>query len=132
MDQKNIMHGGGRSSIELCDLISSSQELIHLKPYSGSSTLSHLFNQGVVSAELLVADKNFFKKANSKIREQEKGDKFQISDARKVKIVFGIISKDTDSLPKIPFFSKVAFRHAKSRLQAFGLDVSIKNIHDAR
>ncbi len=132
MDKKNIMHGGGHSSIELCDLISSSQELIHLKPYSGSSTLSHLFNQGVVSAELLIADEDFLKKANDKIVEQRSGGEFQISDAKKVKIVFGIISKDMNSLPKIPFFSKVAFKYAKSRLRAFGLDVSIKNIYDAR
>lgn len=132
MDQKNIVYGGGHSKIELCDLISTSQELIHLKPYSGSSTLSHLFNQGVVSAELLISDKNFLKKANDKIREQERGDKFQIFDARKIKVVFGIISKDTDNLPKMPFFSKVAFIHAKTRLQAFGLDVNIKNIYDAR
>lgn len=132
MDQKNIMYGGGKNKVELCDLISLNQELIHLKPYSGSSTLSHLFNQGLISAELLISDNEFLAKANEKIIQQENGDKFQINNPKNIEIVYGIISKSQNELPCIPFFSKVTFKYIKSRLQAFGLKVSIKNIYDAR
>ncbi len=132
MDRKNITYGGGHSSIELCDLLSIDCELIHLKPYSGSSTLSHLFNQGIVSAELLLSDPKFLALANAKIAEQPNGSGFVISNERAIKVVFGIISKNTPPLPQIPFFSKVAFNYVKNRLVAFGVDVSIKNIIDER
>ena len=42
---------GGR--IEVCDLLHEDGHLIHVKRYNGSQTLSHLFGQATVSAELL-------------------------------------------------------------------------------
>lgn len=132
MDGENISYGGGHSKIELCDILSSEGEFIHIKRYSGSSTLSHLFSQAAVSAELVIADAQFLSLANQKI--EERGNKrFQIHNRRGIKVVFGIISKKKcTNLPQLPFFSKVSFRYTKNRLQAFGLDVSIKNIIDVR
>ena len=43
MDQKMIEHGGGHSKIEFCDLATVDKRLIHIKRYSGSTQLSHLF-----------------------------------------------------------------------------------------
>lgn len=129
LDSEIIVYGGGYSKVELCDLLSKDAELIHIKPYSGSSTLSHLFNQATVSAELLLSDASFRDKANKKIKTQTDDDSFIIDDPHNIKIVFGIISKHTLDLPNIPFFSKVTFRYAKNRLRAFGLDISIKTIH---
>ncbi len=132
MDKAIITHGGGRGKIELCDIISRDKELIHLKPYSGSATLSHLFNQGLISTELFFSDSEFEKKANKKILEMGGGEKFEIADKNDIQVVFGIISKGTDQLPKIPFFSKVSFNHVKKRLNAFNVKVSVKNIRDIR
>lgn len=133
MDQKIIVYGGGHSKIELCDLLSKDKTFIHIKPYTGSSTLSHLFNQATVSAELLLSDNRFLTLANQEIKEVTADDQFIITSSKDVKeIVFGIISKNQPNRPKIPFFSKVTFQYAKNRLQAYGLSVSIKTIPDLR
>lgn len=132
LDAQNIAYGGGHSKIELCDLLSKSKELIHIKPYTGSSTLSHLFNQATVSAELLLSDNQFLPLVNDKISEISGNDIFNITDQRAIKVVFGIIHKSETELPPLPFFSKVSLRYTKSRLQAFGFDVSIKTIKDVR
>ena len=132
LDAQNFAYGGGHSKIELCDLLSKSKELIHIKPYTGSSTLSHLFNQAAVSAELVLSDTQFLSLANERIREIAGSDSFTITDRRAIKVVFGIIHKSRTELPPIPFFSKVSLRYTKSRLQAFGFDVSIRTIKDAR
>ncbi len=132
MDAVNISYGGGRSRIELCDVLSRNMELIHIKPYSGSSTLSHLFSQAAVSAELVLSDTDFLELANERINEISGNNDFQIIDRRSIRVVFGIISKRHSDLPYLPFFSKVSFRYTKRRLEAFGLDVSIKTIRDVR
>jgi uncharacterized protein (TIGR04141 family) len=51
MDRKDIPHGGGPSRIEFCDRYSRSRAMIRTKRYHGSRVLSHLFAQGVVSAQ---------------------------------------------------------------------------------
>ena len=131
MDRRNIAYGGGHSQIELCDVLSLRRELIHIKPYSGSSTLSHLFNQAAVSTELLLSDTDFLQHANAKITEVTGNNLFCI-DNRNIKIVIAIISKDESVLPNIPFFSKVSFRNLKNRLSAFGLEVSMSLIHNTK
>lgn len=128
MDADNIAYGGGHSSIELCDILSEQKEMIHIKPYSGSSTLSHLFSQAAVSAELVLSDNAFLIKANERILQKAPNLNFEIIDRRKIKVVFGIITKYQEPLPRLPFFSMVSFRYTKRRLEAFGFDVSIKNI----
>lgn len=132
MDAENITYGGGRSKIELCDLLSSEKDLIHIKPYSGSSTLSHLFGQAAVSAELILSDAEFLALANDRIARITDNIAFQITDRRSIRVVFGIISKNRAELPHLPFFSKVSFRHTRRRLEAFGFHVSIKTIKDIR
>ena len=46
---------GARSSLEICDLLGPRNELIHVKRAKGSAPLSHLFSQGLVSAQSLVS-----------------------------------------------------------------------------
>lgn len=131
MDAKTISHGGGQSKVELCDILTDDQTYIHIKPYSGSATLSHLFNQAVISADLVMSDREFLAKANAKIREVSGNDKFLISSEQQPTVILAIISKYNKDRPPIPFFSKIALRYAKRRLQAYGCNVSIKNIKKA-
>lgn len=128
MDKKNIAHGGGHSKIELCDILMANNSFIHVKPYSGSSTLSHLFNQAVVSAELVLSDLEFYNKANTEIGKASADKQFLLNKDNKITITFGIISKGPEDRPEIPFFSKVAFKYIKRRLETFGCDIYIKNI----
>jgi len=128
MDKETIYHGGGHSQVELCDILTNDGKYIHIKPYSGSATLSHLFNQSVVSAELVVSDKDFVRKANEKIKELTDMEEFLIKDGQHPDVILAIISdKDVDR-PNIPFFSKVALRHTKRRLMAYNCNLQIKNI----
>jgi len=128
MDKKLISHGGGYSKIEFCDLYTKDKKIIHVKQYGGSAVLSHLFSQGVVSGELLLADGEFRKKVNEKL-----SDSHKISNANNkpnpsdFQIIFAIISSSSKQL-EIPFFSKVSLRNAKRRLEAYGYKVSLRKI----
>lgn len=128
MDKENISHGGGQSKVELCDILTTDNKYIHIKPYSGSATLSHLFNQVVVSAELILGDSEFRAKANIKIRELTDNQEFAVIEGKRPDVILGIISEKDSERPQIPFFSKVALRYAKRRLESFGCKLSIKNI----
>jgi uncharacterized protein (TIGR04141 family) len=50
------------TAIEICDVVTKTKQLVHVKRGTSSSSLSHLFAQGVVSAELLHMDSDFRKK----------------------------------------------------------------------
>ena len=128
MDKNNIPYGGGRSKIELCDILANDATYIHIKPYSGSATLSHLFNQAAVSAELVISDAEFRIEANKAIRKITDDESFLVTDECRPSVIFGIITKHDEPLPPIPFFSKVALRYIKKRLETLGCKVYIKNI----
>jgi len=128
MDRKMINHGGGYSKIEFCDLMTKDNKLIHVKRYGGSSVLSHLFLQGLVSGELFLGDPQFREKVNNKLP-----DGFKLEDVRTkpkpadYEIIYAIISTKPDGLD-IPFFSKVSLRNAKKRLEIYGYKVSLLKI----
>ncbi len=127
MDNKNIPYGGGYSKIEFCDLFSKSKEIIHVKIYGGSSVLSHLFNQGLVSGELYKSEKIFRDKVNKELE-----DDFKLSDTKNInsndyKIIYAIISHVRKEL-NIPFFSKVGLKNAKRRLETIGYNVFLIKI----
>lgn len=54
LDKKLVAPDGSTTKIEFCDLMSTDGSLVHVKRKTRSSTLSHLFAQGHVSAEALV------------------------------------------------------------------------------
>ncbi len=128
MDCDLIMHGGGHSSIEFCDLLTAEKHLVFIKRYSGSQQLSHLFAQGVVSAELFVQDAAFREKLNDKLPVGHKlANTADRPHAEDYEVVFAIISKSKNPLD-IPFFSKVSLRAARKRLEAYGYRVTKKKI----
>jgi uncharacterized protein (TIGR04141 family) len=53
LDKRNLAIGGRNQKIEICDLLTSDKKLICVKRATKSSTLSHLFAQGGVSASLM-------------------------------------------------------------------------------
>lgn len=132
MDRKTITYGGGHSKIELCDILTNDGTYIHVKPYSGSATLSHLFNQAVVSAELVLWDSEFRSKANQEIDSNTDNHDFRINNNTKPNVILAIISKFENDRPPIPFFSKVALRYTKRRLEIAGCSISIKNIKNLK
>jgi len=129
MDKKEIMHGGGHSQIEFCDIYTKDKKMIHVKHYGGSSVLSHLFLQGLNSAEYLVSDIDFRKKLNKQLKSGWKlTDPTRRIKPSEFEIIYAIISNNDEERPNIPFFSKVSCKNAIKRLQSYGYNVSLKRI----
>lgn len=129
MDLRIIVHGEGRSRFELCDILIPNESLVHIKRYSGSAPLSHLFNQGLTTAQLIRTDPSFLQKANSEIsRAQNSDSHYAIDSKQPSKIVFAIITKDRNQIPDIPFFSKITFCNTKKILKLMGFEVEIASI----
>ncbi len=120
--------GGSGNKIEVCDVLTQNKEIIHIKKNAGSSQLSHLFNQAIVSAEALL-DSSFRDKWKEKLLEHGYGDFIDENyNSSNYTIIFGIINKFNETRPKIPFFSQVSIRYAARSLKNMGYEVKLKNI----
>lgn len=129
MDKKTVrLTGMGKSSIEVCDVLTKDKKLIHVKKNGGSSYLSHLFNQAAVSGEMLL-DVNFRNQANEKIGSEVFETDFSSNEYT---IILAIITKSKEERPKIPFFSKVSIQYAIDGLKRKGYNVEIKNISSTK
>lgn len=128
MDCKLIVHGGKHSRIEFCDLYSRTRVMVHVKRYGGSSVLSHLFGQGVNSAELFNLDPDFRERVNKILPPSHRLKKptEQIHPGN-YEVAYGIISKSKRDLV-LPFFSRLNLRNASRRLRGLGYNVSISKI----
>ena len=139
MDKRLVKPSEGQDSIEFCDIYTTNKELVHVKRYSGSATLSHLFNQGLVSGELLI-QQDFRSRINAKLEEIGRDTEHRELNAWEVeqndrdfhrgdyKVIYAIITESEGERPSIPFFSKVAFRHVCRRLQDYGYNVYLMKI----
>jgi uncharacterized protein (TIGR04141 family) len=128
MDVKLIPWGGGSSKFEFCDLYSKNRELIHVKRYGGSAVLSHLFAQGVHSAELFVTEEGFRKEVNALLPASHKFDPQPRPDTKKHTIVFAIVSEQSGDELTLPFFSRLSLRQAVRRLRGFDYACAITKI----
>ncbi|HVO68126.1 MAG TPA: TIGR04141 family sporadically distributed protein [Syntrophales bacterium] len=128
MDQKNIQYGGGYSKIEFCDLLTKSNDIIHVKRYGSSSVFSHLFSQGLISGELFQTDPGFRKQVNQRLPETHRLKNVNDRpESQQYQIVFAIISDSPDDLV-LPFFSRLNLKHAARRLQGYGYRVVLSKI----
>lgn len=131
-DKNLVKLSSKQTPIEVCDLykIGNGRHLFfHVKLGNSSATLSHLFNQGLISGELLL-EKDFRTKANQKIPSIITANMVNQFKAQDAEIIFVVISNqvDANNHPDIPFFSKIAFRHVHSTLTKFGYRVKIKSV----
>lgn len=128
LDKHNILLPDAVSPVEPCDIYRQGKELIHIKRYGGSSVLSHLFSQGLVSGELLKRELQFRKELNKRLPMHLKIDDIENRQRPdEYTIVFGIISEQDEGL-SLPFFSKISLKHAVNRLEAYGHKVKIAKI----
>lgn len=129
LDKKLIKTKMASSSIEICDMLSSNKKVIHVKSNKGgSSSLSHLFSQGFISAETLLSDREFRKSARKKLKEISSDldliplDSYKSSD---YEIIFLIMGADSNIKEKLPFFSKVNFHRIFKELSQRGYSISL-------
>lgn len=124
MDRKEVMIGGGRSRVEFCDLYSKNKEIIHVKKYGGSSVLSHLFSQAVVSGDCFLHEAEFREKVNALLPQDFKfADTVAQPVPKDFEICIAVMSKEKGAL-ELPFFSKVSFKHAVKALHNLGYNVT--------
>tara|TARA_R110001606_G_C15403197_1_gene653531 strand:+ start:10715 stop:12355 length:1641 start_codon:yes stop_codon:yes gene_type:complete len=136
LDRQKINPGGVRyASLEPCDFFSQNKEFIHLKDGHSSGPISHLWFQGVVSAEAFVSDGEFRKKLRAMVRSLGRGFETHLpksSESPKrhlYKVVYGIMRKPyADGTLGLPFFSKVSLQAAVERIEQFNIPVAIELI----
>ncbi|MDO3559859.1 TIGR04141 family sporadically distributed protein [Ralstonia pseudosolanacearum] len=128
LDKKNISFGNAHDKIEFCDLVRDGRDLIHVKLYRSSATLSHLFAQGSVSAETFMRHAGFRVKLNEKLPASIKlDDPLARPKAEDYRIVYAIAT--TKNLPKdLPFFSKITLKNAIISLNGLGFGVALARI----
>jgi uncharacterized protein (TIGR04141 family) len=120
LDRKLIRIGGPFDKVEFCDLVRDGRDLIHVKCYRNSATLSHLFSQGSVSAEAFAKHAKFRIDLNDKLPASIKlRDPSVRPDLQNYRVVFAIATVKT--LPQeLPFFSKIALKNAMITVKGFG------------
>ena len=124
MDRKLVMTGSGKSRIEFCDIYSKNKDIIHVKQYGGSSVLSHLFSQALVSAECFLYEQSFRESVQNILPAG-----FKFSDPKKTPaanthtVCIAIMSKVKGPL-ELPFFSKVSMKHAVKALRRMDFKVT--------
>lgn len=124
MDRKMILIGGGKSRVEFCDLFSRKRDIIHVKYYGGSSLLSHLFAQAVVSADCFLHEPDFRVNVNGHLPTDFKlGNPAVGPTAGDYTVCMAIMSKVPGPL-EIPFFSKVSMKHAVRSIQKMNYHVT--------
>jgi len=122
---KDLIHVVGRNSIEVCDLLRFDGSMICLKPWGGrSQDLSHLFQQAIVSGQLLADHPPFVTGVSSKILNPGFKAIWDKEAARKsgARFVLAIIR----GVPKerLPFFAQVALVTCFRNLREMRFDVS--------
>jgi uncharacterized protein (TIGR04141 family) len=122
---------GATSAIECCDLLSSDRLMVHIKRRSRSSTLSHLFAQGLVAAEVFLRDASF--RAALSVRLEELDQPLAAAQipverprADQWTVMFAILSDSPAAPPAdLPFFSQLNFKLAAERLEDLSYRVVI-------
>jgi uncharacterized protein (TIGR04141 family) len=126
----------GADRIEVCDVLTKDGLFIHVKKRGRSSTLSHLFAQGVTSAEMLLSDEEFRKDATKRVEKVNADFAAMIPQnpgARdEIKVAFVILSRGQrrDKPYGLPFFSMVSLKAAAERLQGAGIKVWVKTVRE--
>lgn len=128
LDKQLVMYGGGRSKIEVCDILTDDRKFVHVKAHIKSATLSHLFAQGAVSAQCF-RDKRFRTEAGKKCPASHaplfSGDPLP----KDYEVVFAIMSTAPgDIRDALPFFSKQSLVNAAQVIEGLGHPLCIAKI----
>ncbi|WP_224242889.1 TIGR04141 family sporadically distributed protein [Hyalangium gracile] len=140
LDEKLIQCTGARTRVEACDLFSSERQFIHVKRKTRSSTLSHLFSQGLISAEVFLKDAGFRKALKERVKRarpslaQLLGDPLVKPVPGEFEIIFAIITGATQAQwpLSLPFFSLLNLTIAAERLELLGFKVGICHIDEQK
>jgi uncharacterized protein (TIGR04141 family) len=114
LDQKLARFQDEAGTVEYCDVFSASRQFIHLKPDSSATGLSHLFGQGVVSADLFRHSAAFRRNLRDFLRDAL--TRPDLADTVPVdrpgpgdfEVIFGLLTDDpTRVATNLPVFSRI-------------------------
>lgn len=136
LDREKINpRGVTHANIEPCDFLSNKGDFIHLKDGHSSGPISHLWAQGIVSADAFIFDSEFRKKLRKIVMSKRRNFGQIIPKAnQKVTpnnfcVVYGIMRKPyKNGRFDLPFFSKVSLQAAVERLSRLDVRVAIEII----
>ncbi|MBU7019205.1 MAG: TIGR04141 family sporadically distributed protein [Theionarchaea archaeon] len=146
LDKKIVRMNDVTSPIEICDILTDDKCFIHVKRKLGSSSLSHLFAQGLVSADLFLMSKEYRLATLENIREAEQAranasgnqtfiGRFSDFNPEGIKseeyeVSYAIVAKwnGRNLAQALPFFSKINLRRHVEDLRRMGYEVSIARV----
>ncbi|MFD1199142.1 DUF6119 family protein [Brucella gallinifaecis] len=140
MDKGNVAPAG-QKQVEPCDILEIDGDQVilhHVKLSTVSATLSHLFNQGLNSIQLIREhDEVFVNLRNlvtAKAEAGEDGPFLAAIDGKKFKVVFQIIThKDkSDKSLNLPLFSRISLRRTMRELRRMGIDAEFCFVENQR
>lgn len=130
----------GQSQIEPCDILLASEDnrdFVHVKRSTLSSGLSHLFNQGLNSYELLKkqpASLNKLKAIVASKSDDETADQVLTDfESKKLRLTFAVVTHKDGGLKSraFPLFSKITAYRTFTELKAYDVQARIVLIADA-
>lgn len=143
LDKKTVTRPQA-TAVEVCDVALKGRKLIHVKKGLSSSSLSHLFAQGVVSAELLHMDEDFRdsvkKILNGKLNGSGAGSLSTFKwlhespfETSRCEVAYVIMTgaKSRRKTDTLPFFSKVNLRLRCEDLRRMGFMYSLAMVPSA-
>ena len=146
LDQVKLSPAGSPgANLEPCDFLSRTKQFIHLKDGHGSAPISHLWNQGLVSAEAFVRDAEYRRHLRNAVKKRQKKANKEGFDLllptfrnrpapSEYPVVFGIMRSPyaRKGTLGLPFFSKVSLRSVAARIDAMGYPVQVHLIEKQR
>lgn len=130
MDKGNISLDG-QKQVEPCDIFEVEDDKVvlhHVKKSTVSATLSHLFNQGLNSIQLIrdeeQALENLKGLAADKAPDGQEAEFLEALEGKKFKIVFQIVThKDkNDKSINLPLFSRISLKRTMKELRRMGIE----------
>lgn len=128
LDKKNFPVSRPNQKIEICDLLTADKQLVCVKKLRRSATLSHLFAQGFVSAQLLVSEEERYRPTVlDYLRELEPAAEF--GNPSDWTVVYAIATEKSGPLGEaLPFFSKVNLDRTVRSLRGIGVKFAVAKV----
>ncbi|WP_454785392.1 DUF6119 family protein [Legionella sp. WA2024007413] len=138
LDRKNISLQG-QHEVEPCDILEIIDNLFimyHVKRNTISAQLSHLFNQGLNSIQLIFDEEKVFENLKLLIIEKLPKEELPYKSVKdlKFKISYQIITKKNKNgkTSNLPLFSRISFYRAIKSLRRMSIDTELCFITDER
>jgi len=133
LDQKLVRCNGPRTEIEVCDLLTTSGQFIHVKRRGSSGVFSHLFAQGRNSAQAFLEEPAFREGIRERLKSLDASLIGVIPTARPetngFTVVFAVVDKrNVPVAGGLPFLSQITLAQSLRYLRGVGFRVALTRI----